>query len=349
MTDPHDKNQTGPLTFLPQGPKSWKGLAIRFGIFFSALALFVAYMITMPGKSYSGPALQPSLEELKAAVNLRKDVIHLAGTIGERNLDRYRNLQDAAQYIEDSFKALGYSVEEQEYAVGTRKAKNISAEIRGASRPQEIVIVGAHYDSVYGCPGADDNGSGTAALLELARELRLAAPARTIRFVAFVNEEPPNFQTPTMGSWIYAKRSRERKENIVAAISLETIGIYSDAENSQHYPAGFSFFFPAKGNFVGIVGNLSSRSLVRDSVKHFRETTQFPSEGVAAPGGMTGVGWSDHWSFWQEGYPAIMITDTAPFRNPNYHKLLDKPETLDYEPMARVTVGVARLVEYLGK
>jgi hypothetical protein len=124
-----------------------------------------------------------------------------------------------------------------------------------------------------------------------------------------------------MGSWVYAKRSHERKENVVAAISLETIGLYSGAENSQHYPAGFSLFFPSKGNFIAIVGNLSSRSLVRESVREFRESTRFPSEGVAAPGGMTGVGWSDHWSFWQEGYPAIMITDTAPFRNPNYHSL----------------------------
>jgi Zn-dependent M28 family amino/carboxypeptidase len=152
-----------------------------------------------------------------------------------------------------------------------------------------------------------------------------------------------------MGSWVYAKSLHQRNEKIVAAISLETVGMYTDAENSQHYPAGFSSFFPSKGNFIGFVGNLSSRSLVRDSLGYFRKTTQFPSEGVAAPGGITGIGWSDHWSFWQEGYPAIMITDTAPFRNPNYHRISDKPETLNYEPMARVVVGVSRLVKYLGK
>ena len=337
------------LTLFPQKGGGWKGFALRVGAFLLPATAFVSYMVAMPGKSYSGSPPQFSLEELKAAVNLHKDVNYLAGTIGERNLDRYKNLQDASQYIEDSFKALGYKVEEQEYAVGNLKPKNISAEIRGTSSPQEIVIVGAHYDSVYGSPGADDNGSGVAALLEIARELQHTTPARTIRLVAWVNEEPPNFQTPTMGSWVYAKRSRQKNEHIVAAISLETVGMYSDAENSQNYPPGFSSFFPSKGNFIGFVGNLSSRPLVRDAIGEFRRTTQFPSEGVAAPDGITGIGWSDQWSFWQEGYPAIMITDTAPFRNPNYHKLSDKPETLDYEKMARVILGVTKIVQYLGK
>ena len=334
---------------LPQGGKGWKGFVVRLSILAAAIILFVGYMIAMPGRSYFGQPIQPSLEELRVAVDLHKDVVYLEGAIGERNLDRYNALQNAARYIEESLKALGYNAEEPEYVVEGLKAKNISVEIRGSSLPQEIVVIGAHYDSVFGSPGADDNGSGIAALLEIARQLQNAAPARTIRLVAFVNEEPPNFQSPTMGSWVYAKRSHQLKENIVAAISLETIGMYSDAENSQHYPAGFSLFFPSKGNFVGFVGNLSSRSLVRDSIGYFRKTTQFPSEGVAAPGGMTGIGWSDHWSFWQEGYPAIMISDTALFRNPNYHKLSDRPETLNYESMARVVVGVSKLVKYLGK
>jgi len=339
--------QTRALTLLPQSGK-WKGFAIRVSILFLALALFVGYMIVMPGKSYSGPAAEPTLDELQSAVNLRKHVTRLATTIGERNLDRYKNLQDATEYIETSFKSLGYVPQEQEFKAEGLSAKNIFVEIPGTQSPSEIVVVGAHYDSVYGCPGADDNGSGTAALLEIARLLKDAAPSRTIRLIAFVNEEPPNFQTPTMGSWVAAKKSRQLKENIVAAISLETLGMYTDSENSQHYPAGFSLFFPSKGNFVGFVGNLSSRSLVRDSIGYFRETTQFPSEGVAAPGGMTGIGWSDHWSFWQEGYPAIMISDTAIFRNPNYHKLSDTPEKLNYEPMARVVLGITKLVKHLG-
>jgi len=336
------------LTLLPRRGGGWKGLAFRLGAFLLVVSLFVAYMTVMPGKSYSGLSAPLTAEENFAARNLKQDVTYLAETIGERNLDRYKNLQSAAAYIGDSFKSLGYVTQEQEYVVQGLKAKNISIEIPGRSLGREIVVVGAHYDSVYGCPGGDDNGSGVAALLEIARQLQHATPTRTIRLVAWVDEEPPYFQTLTMGSWVYAKRSRQNNEKIVAAISLETLGMYTDKEGSQNYPPGFSLFFPSKGNFVGFVGNLSSRSLVRDSIGFFRRSTQFPSEGVAAPGGMTGIGWSDQWSFWQEGYPAIMITDTAPFRNPNYHRLSDTPETLNYEPMARVVIGIAKLVKYLG-
>ena len=336
------------LTLLPQKGGGWKGLGLRLGVFLLVASSFVAYMVVVPGKSYSGTTASPSGDELQVAANLRQDVTYLAGTIGERNFDRYKDLQSAEQYIEGSFKSLGYVPREQEFKAEGLSAKNISVEIHGAERPSEIVVVGAHYDSVYGCPGADDNASGVAALLEIARELQYSAPSRTIRLVAWTNEEPPHFQTPTMGSWVDAKRSHQLNEKIVAAISLETLGTYTDAENSQHYPTGFSLFFPSKGNFVGFVGNLSSRPLVRDSIGYFRRVTQFPSEGVAAPGGMTGIGWSDHWSFWQEGYPAIMISDTAIFRNPNYHKLSDTPEKLNYEPMARVVIGLSKLVAYLG-
>ena len=211
------------------------------------------------------------------------------------------------------------------------------------------MVIGAHYDTVYDCPGADDNTSGIAALLELARALKDSHPARTVRFVAFVNEEPPWFQTDDMGSLVYAEQAHKLKENIVAAISIETIGMYSDAEGSQEYPAGFKSLYPSKGNFIAFVGDLGSRSLVRQAVRSFREVTKFPSEGSAAPGAIPGVGWSDHWSFWQEGYPAIMVTDTAPFRNVNYHRPTDTPETLDYDSMARVVHGLVGVVADLGK
>lgn len=302
----------------------------------------------MPGRSYSGSFAPPSSEELQVLTNLRADATYLAGNLGERNLDRYKNLNSAAQYIEDSFRSLGYLPQNEEFTVQGMAVRNIVVEIHGGQRANEIVLVGAHYDSVYGCPGADDNATGVAALLEIARELRGQTPSRTIRLVAWVNEEPPYFQTPTMGSWVNAKRAHQRNDNIIAAISLETIGTYTDAPDSQHYPAGFSLFFPSRGNFVGFVGNLSSRSLVRESIERFRKTTQFPSEGIAAPAGMTGIGWSDHWSYWQEGYPAIMISDSALFRNPNYHRLSDTPEKLNYESMSRVVIGIGKLVKYLG-
>src|SRR5262249_20757353 len=147
-----------------------------------------------------------------------------------------------------------------------RRVRNLVAVIPGGARAQEIVVVGAHYDTVSDCPGADDNTSGVAALLELARLLKGERPARTVRLVAFVHEEAPWVQTGDMGSWAYAKEARRRNENIVAALSLETIGMYSDAEGSQQYPAGFASLYPSKGNFISFIGNLSSRALVREAV-----------------------------------------------------------------------------------
>lgn len=306
-------------------------------------------MTSMPGKSFSGALPPLSAEESQIKTNLNQHVAYMAGVIGERNVIAYEPLRKAAQYIEDDFKKLGYDVRSQEYVVQMRKVRNLTVEIPGSSRANEIVVIGAHYDTVYDCPGADDNTSGVAALLELARLLKDSHPSRTVRFVAFVNEEPPWFQTGDMGSLVYAKEAHRKKENIVAAVSLETIGMYSDAEGSQQYPEGFKSFYPSKGNFIAFIGDLGSRALVRDAVGSFRAATQFPSEGSAVPGWIAGVGWSDHWSFWQEGYPGIEITDTAPFRNPNYHRPTDKPDTLDYDRMARVTHGLVKVVTDLGK
>jgi Zn-dependent M28 family amino/carboxypeptidase len=314
---------------------------------FAGAATF--YMTAMPGKSFAGTLSPLTAEEAQIKTILTKHVTSIAGEIGERNVIAYEPLQKTAQYIEDSFKGQGYKVSAQEYVVQMRKVRNLIAEIPGGSKAGEIIIVGAHYDTVYDCPGADDNTSGVAGLLELAQLLKDSHPARTIRFVAFVNEEPPWFQTDDMGSLVYADAAHKRKDKIVAAVVLETIGMYSDAEGSQQYPAGLKSFYPSKGNFIAFVGDLGSRSLVSDVVRSFRSAVQFPSEGSAAPGAIPGVGWSDHWSFWQEGYHAIMVTDTAPFRNKNYHELTDKPETLDYDRMARVVHGLVRVVSDLGK
>ena len=332
------------MKVFPQGGRAWFRLIATLSILALALGSLVRFMTAMPGSAYVGPLPALSQQETEINANLKKHVSFLAATIGERNVLTYKALQNTAQYIEDALKAQGYTVESQEYVVEAKKVRNLIAEIHGADKASEIVVIGAHYDTVYFCPGADDNTSGVAALLELARLLKDTHPARTLRFVAFVNEEPPYFQTADMGSLVYAKRAHQRNENIVAAVSLETIGMYSDAEGSQHYPSGFGLLYPSKGNSIGFIGNLSSRSLVREALAAFRETTAFPSEGSAVPAAVPGVGWSDHWSFWQEGYPAIMVTDTAPFRNPHYHQPTDKPETLDYDRMTRVTRGLVKVV-----
>jgi len=323
----------------------------------TVLLLFVAlifiaiilYMTAMPGRSFSGPFPPLTAEETQIKTNLTRHIYHLAGEIGERNVIAYEPLQKTAQYIENNLRDSGYEVKSQEYVVQMRKVRNLIAEIPGSARAKEIVVIGAHYDTVYDCPGADDNSSGVAALLDLARLLKGSHPARTVRFVAFVNEEPPWFKTDDMGSLVYAEQAHKLNENIVAAISIETIGMYSDAEGSQRYPAGFKSLYPSKGNFIAFIGNLGSRGLVRDAVHSFRASTKFPSEGSAVPAAVPGVGWSDHWAFWEQGYPAIMVTDTAIFRNPNYHQPTDQPDTLDYDRMARVVHGLVRGVADLGK
>jgi hypothetical protein len=329
------------------GGSIWLGRAIGIGIVLLAAFLFGVYMTRMPGRSYRA-ALEPLTEREQALrEELRAHVAMLAGTIGERNMLRPAQLAAAAAYIRQTFEQMGYAPREQRFAVEGLEVANIEVELRGASRPEEIVVIGAHYDSVFGSPGANDNASGVAALLALARQARATPPARTLRFVAFVNEEPPNFQRRGMGSRHYARAARQRGDRIVAMASLETIGCYADAPGSQSYPVPFSFLYPTTGNFIGFVGNLGSRWLVHEMIGVFRKTTKFPSEGVAAPALIPGIAWSDQWSFWEEGYPGVMVTDTALFRYPQYHTRLDTPEILDYDRLARVVAGLGRVVAHL--
>jgi len=309
-----------------------------------ALCVSVAWLTVMPLRSYSG-ALKPlTADESKIRDDLSASVKQLAETIGRRNLDFYDALKSAADYIETTLRSAGYEVHSYEFSAEGKAVRNIEVQIPGAKSPNENLVVGAHYDTFGDTPGADDNASGVAALLELAKLLKDSKPDQTIRFVFFVNEEPPYFQTDQMGSLVYARQLHNQNVNVTSMISLETIGYYSDAEASQRYPAGFGVLYPYVGNFIGFVGNPRSRSLVRRAVKAFRESADFPSEGVAAPSGLTGIGWSDHWSFWQQGYRAIMVTDTAPFRNPYYHQPPDTPEKLSYDRMARVVTGLQKAI-----
>ncbi len=304
-------------------------------------------MIRMPGTSYSG-ALPPLTKEQQALQTALVEHVHeLATTIGERNVFRPDALAAAANYIEQAFTAAGYTVERQAYDVGDIICANLIVEIPGRTRPGEIVVVGAHYDTVRGSPGANDNASGMAAVLALARRWHGTKPDRTLRFVAFVNEEPPFFRTPRMGSVVYARRCAERGENIVAMLTPETIGYYSDERGSQRYPPPFSLFYPNRGDFIAVVGNWRSRALVRRAVRTFRHTTDFPSEGAAPPGWIPGVGWSDHWAFWQQGYPGIMFTDTAPFRYPHYHRATDTADQIDYDRFTRVVSGIHHVIQDL--
>ena len=284
-----------------------------------------------------------SPDELILREELRADVQTLAGDIGERNMLRYAQLNQAADFIENSFSKTGLKPRRDSYELNGQACHNIEVEIRGSS--QQIVVIGAHYDSVPGCPAANDNGSGVAAMLALARRFSGKSLGQTLRFVAFVNEEPPYFLSSQMGSYVYAQRCKQRGDQIVGMISLETIGYFSDAPNSQSYPApGFGAFYPKTGNYIGFVSNTGSRQFLRRTMSIFRAQKKIPSQGAALPGFIPGVSWSDHWSFWQFGYPALMITDTAPFRYPHYHLPTDTPDKLDYDRFALVVSAMEAVI-----
>jgi hypothetical protein len=303
------------------------------------------WMPRLPGQTAQPPSHLPAGAEIALAGQLRADIGMLAGTIGERNvLRKPRQLEQAAAFIEATLASAGYRVEAQPYNVGGTICRNLAAEIHGTSREAGIVVVGAHYDTVPGSPGADDNSSGMAVTLALARHFAHSRPLRTLRFVAFVNEEPPYFQTAEMGSLVYAKQCRRRGERIEAMLSMESVGYYSA---TQQYPLAIRGLFPPRGDFIAFVGNLSSASLVRAAAGAFRRSVDLPAEEAVLPEELEGVGWSDHWSFWRQGYPALEITDTAPYRNPFYHLPGDKPETLDYSRLARLTAGMYEVVAAL--
>jgi hypothetical protein len=280
-------------------------------------------------------------------VRLMGHVRVLGESIGERHLGRPHALRAAADYIRKAWTSHGWSVSEERFEVEGQAVANLFVEQKGSGEPETILVVGAHYDSAPGTPGANDNGTGVALLLEMARILKDEKFQRTIRYVAFVNEEPPYYFTERMGSRVHARGARSRGENIVAMISLETLGYYASAAGTQGYPFPLGFFYPRTGNFLGVVGNLRSRALVVEFLRHFMAAGDFPVEGIATFAWIPGISWSDHWSFWTEGYPAIMLTDTAPFRYPDYHGSHDLPKRIAGPEFARAAQGIIGAVRGL--
>jgi hypothetical protein len=322
-------------------------VALGFIVLLGSAALW--YSLHVPGRSHRGPIPPASPEEISLAANLKRHVVAIASR--PHNVMHYEALEAAAVYIEQTLRGLGYTVTPQIYDVDGRSVRNLEATIEpaGAGPDTPSIVIGAHYDSVGDVPGANDNGSGVAAVIELARVMRGAATKKRLRFVLFVNEEPPYFQTPDMGSLRYAAMLAERSEQVAGMLSLETIGFFSDTPGSQVYPKPFGAFFGDRGDFIAFVGMPGSRDLVQRAIAAFRRDTALPSIGGVAPGGIPGIGWSDHWAFAQHGFPAIMVTDTAPFRYPHYHRLTDTPDKIDYERLARVTVGLQRVVRDLAE
>jgi hypothetical protein len=300
------------------------------------------YMLAVPGTSHEGPLPAATPAERDAARRLEQHVRAIASV--PHNVHHYAALGAAADHIERTLEQLGYAIDRQVFEVEGRAVRNIEATLEARAKA-DTLVVGAHYDSYGDAPGANDNGTGTAAVLELARGLKDWRPqGRRIRFVLFVNEEPPYYRTPNMGSWRYAKRLSERGERVHGMISLETIGCFSDQPSSQRYPAVFRPIFSSTGNFVAFVGLPASRPFLHEIIGAFRRHTAFPSIGGVAPDAIAGIGWSDHWAFREFGYQAIMITDTAPFRYAHYHLPSDTPDKIDYLKLARVVAGLERVL-----
>ncbi|HKB61892.1 MAG TPA: M28 family peptidase [Burkholderiales bacterium] len=318
----------------------------------AALALFVGFavwfMTAMPGTRHHGSLLPLGVEDQQLLANLKAHVLAVASE--EHNVGHPEALERSARYIESTLSGLGYAVSRQEFETEGVKVRNL--EVRragpGTGKPR-IIVIGAHYDSALGAVGADDNGSGVAALLELARLLKSVQPAEGLemRLIFYVNEELPWFATEKMGSLVHASGLAREDRQVVAMLSLETIGWYSDEPGSQRYPFPFNLLYPSTGDFIGFVANPPSRRLLHRVIASFRRHTAFPSEGGVGLESIAGVSWSDQWAYWKFGWPAVMVTDTAPFRYPHYHTLRDTPDKLDYDRFARVVRGLEGVVRDL--
>ena len=312
--------------------------------------ILVYFATNMPGETLVSDLLPLTQSQKESSRRLEQNVTQLAGEIGERNYGVPKAYNTTADFIAETFRESGLVPYEEE--LGDKlQFRNIIAEHYGTSLPDEVIIVGAHYDTVWLSSGADDNASGVAVMLEIARQLKTMQLSRTIRFVAFANEEYPHFLTDYMGSLFHAKRSYEREDKIMAMLSLEMLGYFSDDADSQSYPAPLSWFYPDKANFIAFVSDFSSRHLLKKCIGIFRESMTFPSEGLTAPVALIpDIRRSDHAAFWRYNYPAFMLTDTAAYRNSAYHNAKDVPDSLDYGAMARITTGlIAVLAELAGK
>lgn len=295
--------------------------------------------------------MKPDKNQIES--NLRLHVDRLAGLIGPRYLQKPKTIQATIGYIEGQWGSMGFKSSQECYDAIGDQATNLIVEQSGTKRADEIILLGAHYDTVYSTPGADDNASAVAVLLEVSRLLREHQCKRTIRYVAFACEEPPYFNVDAMGSQHHARQARMRGDKIRGMLCLEMVGYYSTADNSQTVPPlipkWMRRFFPHRGDFLAAVGNMPSWKLCWNFRRGFkRGARSMPLFSICLPEKINEIRLSDNSSFWDQGYPALMLTDTSFLRNPNYHRSTDTPDTLDYQRMTEVTIGVASALRFLG-
>ena len=302
-------------------------------------------MMAMPGRSYEPDEAGAAPPQPEIVARLRADLEVLAVQIGERNTRRPAALARSADFLERRLTEAGHAPRRESFEAGGTRCDNLIVDIPGASGAW--FVVGAHYDSARGSPGANDNGTGVVALLELARRFASTSHHHGLRMVLFTNEEPPFFKTAKMGSQVHVKRTAERGDAIVGMLSLETMGRFDDAPGSQRYPKPLSAFYPERGDFIAFVGDYGSRAPVRHTIGLFRHEARVPSEGAALPRTVPGVDWSDHASFWALGVPALMITDTAPFRSEHYHTENDTLEEVDFDRLAETVRALEPVIARL--
>jgi len=305
-----------------------------------------AYLLERAPTPLDYSALSP------AAARLRAHVVMLSVTIGARDAYSRKGRERARDYVAAQLKASGYAPTllpyESRLMIGVPNGSrfhNVEALLPVRSpEPRGAWVIGAHYDSAPGTPGADDNASGVAVLLEVARILREKKPGREVRFVAFGTEEPPSFGTRNMGSWQYARALKDGGVLVHGVVVLEMLGFYNPRPGSQLYPPFMHLFFPDHGGFVGAVGNIESRGLLAAFGAAWRKASRFPLTLSVLPGPFASLALSDQLNFWAHGYPAVMVSDTAFYRNANYHESTDLPDTLDYEKMAEVAEALASVI-----
>jgi Zn-dependent M28 family amino/carboxypeptidase len=310
---------------------------IRFLIFLSALVLLAASVVACVSQPWVAPAVSAEVAVREDA--LQRHVRTLAEEHHPRSVDNLAKLQAAGDYVLAEMRAAGASPQVQAFDVDGTTHRNFVARFGPAEGP--LLVIGAHYDSCGQTPGADDNASGVAGLLELARLLAANPPPRPVELVAYTLEEPPYFRTEYMGSFQHARSLAQSGREVRLMLSLEMIGFFRDAPGSQNFPVpGLGMIYPDTGNFIAVVGAYEDFGAMRRIKALFLGASDLPVETINAPRSVTGVDFSDHASYWQFDMPAVMVTDTSFLRNPNYHEASDTPDTLDYRRMAKVVRAV---------
>ena len=314
--------------------RSFLVMLAAIGVGILMLAALVAQPMVTPV-----PSTPPSVDPARLEAHVKK----LSVDVYPRSFDHVAKLARTAAYIEEQFKEAGAQVSIQDVVVDETRYKNVVARF-GPERGR-LLVIGAHYDSHGGTPGADDNASGIAGLLELAHLLGKSAPGRPVELVAYTLEEPPHFRSPHMGSVWHARALKAEGRDVELMLSLEMIGYFSDSPGSQAYPlAAMKLAYPDRGNFIALVGQFGDFGLSRSVKAAMSGASDLPVYSLNAPAFVQGVDFSDHRSYWAQGFPALMVTDTAFMRNQNYHRPGDTFDKLDYKRMAMVVQSVYAVV-----